>query len=164
MKLKNLTVCLLCLSIVCFACRLSALLAVSLLCLPFSEFFWNYSENFLKIFWKFFRKILKKKFFKKIFFQKKFEKILKKIFFIFIVLIFKIRAQFIKVQKWPKKIFLVKNIKMMSMVPLSAVEGCNSFPSVQMEIPPPSDDFTHFCFEIERAKMISNFSPISSIQ
>ena len=27
-----------------------------------------------------------------------------------------------------------------------------------------SDDFTHFCFDNEHAKMISNFSPISLIQ
>ena len=132
MKLKYLPFCLLCLPLACFACRLPALLAACLLCLPFAEFFWNYSENFLKIFWENFEK----KIFKKIFFQKKFEKILKKIFFIFIVLIFKIRAQFIEVQKWPKNFFLVKNIKMMDMIPTSAVEGCISLPSFQMEIPP----------------------------
>ena len=125
MKLKYLPACLLCLPLACFACRLPALLAI---CRIFLKLFWKFFENFLGKFWK-------KNFSKKFFFKKNLKKFWK-FFFIFIVLIFKIRAQFIKVQKWPKKFFLVKNIKMMDMIPTSAVEGCISIPSFQMEIPP----------------------------
>ena len=74
------------------------------------KYFWNFWKFFFENFWNF--------------------------FFIFMMLIFKIRAQFIEVQKWPKKIFFGKNIKMMSMVPITPEEGCISLPSVQMELPP----------------------------
>ena len=63
-----------------------------------------------------------------------------------------------------KKIFLEKNIKMMGNPAKIVHEGCISLPSVQMGILPLSDYFTHFCFENESAKMISNFSPARSLQ